>query len=155
MKQLIISLAITATLIAGTIFSGCESSNSKAEKAQIKMEMDKQNMMIEQQNATTEAQENKNGEEWKAFRSDAVEKIKNNEIRISEAREKMKEAGKVMDAVYEKKIDLLEERNKNLQARIDAYDKNQTGWESFKREFNHDMDELGQAFKDLVVDNKK
>jgi len=27
-------------------------------------------------------------------------------------------------------------------------------WETFKREFNHDMDELGKALKDLTVDNK-
>ena len=31
----------------------------------------------------------------------------------------------------------------------------QSNWESFKREFNHDMDEIGQALKDLTVDNKK
>ena len=28
-------------------------------------------------------------------------------------------------------------------------------WESFKTEFNHDMDELGSAFKDLTVKNTK
>ena len=28
-------------------------------------------------------------------------------------------------------------------------------WESFKTEFNHDMDELGNAFRDLTIDNKK
>ena len=28
-------------------------------------------------------------------------------------------------------------------------------WESFKREFNHDMSELGDALKDITVDNKK
>ena len=26
-------------------------------------------------------------------------------------------------------------------------------WEAFKTEFSHDMDELGQAFKDLTVKN--
>jgi hypothetical protein len=36
-----------------------------------------------------------------------------------------------------------------------AYDKNQTDWEKFKREFNHDMDELGKSLKDLTVNNKK
>ncbi len=28
-------------------------------------------------------------------------------------------------------------------------------WEIFKKEFNHDMDELGKAFKDLTVKNVK
>lgn len=27
-------------------------------------------------------------------------------------------------------------------------------WKSFKEEYNRDMDELGQAFKNLTVDNK-
>jgi len=28
-------------------------------------------------------------------------------------------------------------------------------WEKFKAEFNHDMDELGKAFKDLTINNIK
>jgi len=28
-------------------------------------------------------------------------------------------------------------------------------WNAFKKEFNHDMDELGNAFKDLTVNNVK
>ena len=28
-------------------------------------------------------------------------------------------------------------------------------WETFKVEFNHDMEELGNAFKDLTVKNTK
>ena len=67
----------------------------------------------------------------------------------------MKKSGKTLDAVYEQRIDTLEKKNRDLKARVDAYDKSQSDWESFKREFNHDMDELGQAFKDLTVDNKK
>jgi DNA-directed RNA polymerase subunit N (RpoN/RPB10) len=35
-----------------------------------------------------------------------------------------------------------------------AYEKSQSDWEAFKREFNHDMEELGKALKDLTVDNK-
>jgi len=42
-----------------------------------------------------------------------------------------------------------------MRARLVAYEKSQSNWESFKREFNHDMDEIGQALKDLTVDNKK
>ena len=42
-----------------------------------------------------------------------------------------------------------------MNARIAAYDKSQSDWESFKREFSHDMDGLGQAINDLTVNNKK
>jgi hypothetical protein len=30
-----------------------------------------------------------------------------------------------------------------------------SNWQSFKREFKHDTDELGQALKDFTVNNKK
>jgi hypothetical protein len=35
----------------------------------------------------------------------------------------------------------------------DYQDDGQSEWISFKNEFNHDMDELGKAFKDLTVQN--
>jgi len=66
----------------------------------------------------------------------------------------MKRSGKTLDALRAKKIDALEQKNRDMRNRIAAYEKSQSDWESFKREFNHDMDELGQAFKDLTVDNK-
>jgi len=57
--------------------------------------------------------------------------------------------------MYEKRIANLEEKNKNLQLKLDGYETNQSDWESFKSEFKHDMDEFGQAFRDITVDNKK
>ena len=61
-----------------------------------------------------------------------------------------------MDAKYVESVDALEQKNKDLKNRMDAYGANtQSDWDSFKREFNHDMDALGQAFKDLTVNNKK
>ncbi|MBK6283604.1 MAG: hypothetical protein IPF54_14015 [Draconibacterium sp.] len=48
----------------------------------------------------------------------------------------------------------LEQKNNILRAKIESYESNQTDWESFKREFNHDMEELGMAFKDLTSDNE-
>jgi cell shape-determining protein MreC len=67
----------------------------------------------------------------------------------------MKKPGEIFDALYAKKIANLEQQNKEMRARLEAYEKSQSNWESFKREFNHDMDAIGQALKDLTVDNKK
>ena len=50
---------------------------------------------------------------------------------------------------------MLEEKNASLKTKISDYENNQTDWESFKREFDSDMTKLGQAFKDLTVNNKK
>ena len=95
-----------------------------------------------------------NAEEWRVFKSDAEIKIKENEVRIGELKVKMKKSGKTFDAMYEKNIIALEQKNKDLRAKISNYESNQSDWEAFKREFNHDMDELGQAIKDLTVNNK-
>jgi hypothetical protein len=66
----------------------------------------------------------------------------------------IKKPGKTLDALRENKIDKLEQLNSDLKARLEAYEKNQSDWVSFKIEFNNDMDELGKDIKDLTVDNK-
>lgn len=155
MKKTIFALAIATTFFAGTATTGCQSSDSKSGKEHDKVNMDMEHMDMEHKNSMTEVEKNNSADEWKAFRKDAEARIRDNETRIAEAREKMKETGKVIDAVLEKKIDLLEKRNKDLRAKLDAYERDQSDWESFKREFNRDMDAIGQAFRDLTVDNKK
>jgi len=94
-------------------------------------------------------------EEWEAFRNESELKIKANEIRITELNVKMKKPGEIFDEIYENKITNLELQNKEMRARLVAYEKSQSNWESFKREFNHDMESIGQALTDLTVDNKK
>ena len=56
----------------------------------------------------------------------------------------------------QKIIDDLEQKNINMRKKIEEYQ--ETGkdkWEAFKVEFNHDMDELGTALKNLTVKNTK
>jgi len=38
---------------------------------------------------------------------------------------------------------------------LNAYEKERSDWEVFKREFNHDMNQLGEAFSDLGNKNTK
>ena len=154
MKKMIFILAVT-TLMAGTIFTGCQSSTQKQQSAQDKVQDAKQDLNAAKKNANEVAQKAATAEEWKTFKSESELKIKDNEIRINELAVKMKKPGELFDALYEKKIANLEQQNKDLKARLEAYEKSQSNWETFKREFNHDMDEIGQALKDLTVDNKK
>jgi len=141
--------------MAGTIFTGCQSSIQKQEAAQAKVREAKQDLNAAQKDANAAAQVVATAEEWKAFRSESELKIKDNEIRITELNVKMKKPGEIFDGLYAKKIANLEQQNKEMRARLEAYEKSQSNWESFKREFNHDMDAIGQALKDLTVDNKK
>jgi DNA repair ATPase RecN len=155
MKKIIFILAVTITIMAGTIFTSCQSSIQKQEAAQAKVRDAKQDLNAAQKDANAAAQVVATAEEWKAFRSESELKIKDNEIRITELNVKMKKPGEIFDALYAKKIANLEQQNKDMRARLEAYEKSQSNWESFKREFNHDMDAIGQALKDLTVDNKK
>ncbi len=154
MKKFIYMTALT-TLMAGTIITGCNSPAQKEEAAKDKVEDAKEDLKEAQVDANAQAQKNASAEEWKAFRSESEEKILKNENRIAELKLKLKKPGTILDPVYEKRIETLETRNKDLRAKLDAYEKNQSDWESFKREFNHDMEELGQSLQDFTVDNKK
>jgi chromosome segregation ATPase len=154
MKKLNTILALAILFAVGTIFTGCQSSASKEEAAQAKVDEAEQELIDAQQEADIEAQKVATAEEWIAFRTESEIKISEYEIRIKALKTEMKKPGKTFDDLYKQRIEQLEQKIADLKARMKDYEKNQTGWESFKREFNHDMDELGAAFKNLTVDNK-
>ncbi len=154
MKTLVINFRVSLLILAVAIFGGCQSSSDKMDAANKNVDEAKEELKEVQAEAQAVAVKVANAEEWRVFKSESEVKIKENEIRIGELRVKMKKSGKTFDAMYEKNIIALEQKNKDLRTNISNYEKNQSDWESFKREFNHDMDELGQAIKDLTVNNK-
>lgn len=92
----------------------------------------------------------------KAYKEEQLERIKENEEHIATLkRERDSAKGKVDDA-YDKRIEKLEASNAELKRRITTYNEtDKSKWEEFKREFSHDMDELGQALKDMFRDNSR
>lgn len=155
MKNTIVTFIIASTFLAGTFLTGCQSSAEKVDDAQSKVVDAKQDLKEVQRKAAEDAQKAANAEEWRIFKAESEVKIKANETRIAELKDKMRTSGKTLGALYAENINALEQKNKAMQVRMDAYDKGQSDWASFKREFNHDMDELGQALKDFTVNNKK
>lgn len=155
MKRTIFILSVTIAFVAGTIFTSCQSTSQKQEAAQADVRDARQDLNEAQKDANALAQEVATAEEWEIFKNESEIKIRENEVRINELNAKMKKPGEVFDEVYAKRIENLELQNKEMRTRLTDYEKNQGNWASFKREFNHDMDELGTALKDLTVDNKK
>lgn len=96
-------------------------------------------------------------DEYKAYRAEQEKKITANEKQIADMRAKKDKVSKEKRADYESKIDKLEMKNKEMKKRImeNYKDEGKEKWESFKKEFNHDMDELGKSLKDLFKDNVK
>ena len=71
-------------------------------------------------------------------------------------KEKLAKPGTALfDDLRKKRIEQLEQKNADLRSKLYGYEKEHSDWEAFKREFNHDMDGVGEAFKDLGKDNTK
>jgi hypothetical protein len=155
MKRIIFIGVLTVTLIAIIIFAGCQSPAQKEKKAQAKVEDAKQELIKAQNDVKVDDIKTANREEWKVFKSDAEMKIKKNETRIAELKLRMKKSGTAFDAVYAKRIEALELKNKELKTQMENYENKQSDWDSFKLEFNHDMNILAEALKDITVNNKK
>jgi len=154
MKHSLFILAVATTVMGGMTLTGCQSAAQKSEDAQTDVLDAREDLKEEQQDAAVAAQEAANEQEWLAFKTDAELKIKGYEDRIVELKAKMKKSGKAMDALYEKNIEILDQKIKDMKTRMEARNNSESDWESFKREFNSDMDGIGKSLKDLTVDNK-
>ena len=94
--------------------------------------------------------------DFQKFKKEAEGKIKENQMKITELKAKKSNDSKEVKAKYDKKVFALEKKNNELKSKIKKSSGTKTDmWTSFKREFTHDMEELGHAFKDLAVDNTK
>jgi outer membrane murein-binding lipoprotein Lpp len=155
MKRVFFLGLSTATLIAVIIFAGCQSPEQKEKKAAVKVEDAKQELIKAQDDVKVNDIKTANREEWKAFKGDAEIEIKKNETRIAELKIKLNKPGTAFDAVYGKKIEALEQKNNELKTKMENYENKQSDWDSFKLEFNHDMNILAEALKNITVNNKK
>ena len=154
MKKTIFFLAIT-TFIVGTTLVGCKSTTKEEIESQEKVDVAEQNLK-DAKDSLVMAKKAATAEEWQSFKDQKDSVISYNEAQIAELKLKMQKTGKSVDAKYQKNIEILEQKNKDLKVKADTYKNDaNSDWQSFKREFNHDMDEIGQAFKNVTVDNKK
>ncbi|MFZ4457028.1 MAG: hypothetical protein ACOYOT_12480 [Bacteroidales bacterium] len=155
MKKTIYLLAVITSLFIGVRLVSCQSSEKKVENAEENVTDAKQDLREVKIDSAMKAQKIATTEQWKTFQKESAVKIKYNDIRIKELKVEIKQAGHSSSSELNKKIDAFELKNKNLKARMSAYAKTQTDWETFKLEYNHDLTELGNALKDLTVKNIK
>lgn len=154
MKKLSFNLVMALILMAGLVFAGCQSPQQKADSAQTQLQDAEQKLADAEQNKSVADQNAVDAEEWEQFRIDTEAKITANEIRIAELRQKKKNSDNKLAAVYTERIDALEQKNMGMRTWMYDYENSKTDWALFKREFNHDMDELGKSLKNPMVDNK-
>jgi hypothetical protein len=151
MKNLSLTLVISLFISA---FISCDSNSSKVQDAKEKVQDEKKDVMDAQHDLAKAEQDSI--AKFEEFRNAQIEKINENDKKIAELKESSKMEKKDAREKTEKKIAELEKRNNELRAKITNYKYDgKSSWESFKIEFNHDMEELGHAFKDLTVKNTK
>lgn len=146
-KKSIFALAFIVSL-AGINLTSCKSYDPKKN---VNTENGAQQNMNEA-NLDRDTTQLENDKKFEEFRTTSEEKIITNEKIISRLKEdanKVKKENKI-------RIAELEARNEAMKVKLKEYKREgKKEWQSFKKEFNHDMDELGNALNDLTKDNVK
>jgi exonuclease VII large subunit len=154
MKKIFFLLALTAG-ITGLMTTSCKSNTEKNEEAVENVNDANANLKDVQDEAIDDASKKATDAEWQTYKNEMLSAISANEARITDLKNALNKPGTKFDANYSKNIDSLQKRNLDLKIRIENYENNKTDWESFKREFNTDMDGLGKEFDDFIAKNKK
>ncbi len=139
-------LAVSLTISTMMVFA-CNTPSEKVENAE--------NKVAEANKELNEANEAYLLDIQK-YRLETAAKIASNDSTIAAMNAKIESEKKAANADYKKKIALLELKNIEMKNKMNDYKSNgKENWEMFKTEFNHDMEELGNAFKNLTVKNVK
>jgi hypothetical protein len=90
------------------------------------------------------------------LKKEAYDQIASNKKVLEDLKSRSMQVKGDVKAELESKIADLEKRNRDLEQKIEAFGgKSMEDWKSFKAEFKRDMDELGNAFRNLSVKNIK
>ncbi|HEX8515524.1 MAG TPA: hypothetical protein VF868_04940 [Bacteroidia bacterium] len=138
---------LTMSLLTALSFLACNSSADKVNSA-------KEN--VAEAEVSLQDAKNDYDSEYEKFKLESNDKITANEQIIADLKIYSKDKKKEVKDQYEATINSLEQKNQQMKNKVSEYKKDSSNsWESFKREFNHDMDELGKALSDLGTNNSK
>lgn len=151
MKKSILTLSI-AMFMGVSMLSACSSHEEKVENAKENVQAAKADVAVANEEL---AQAKKDSiSDFQKFKNESNAAIEANDKRIAELRTEMKDEKKEAKANYDKKVNALEKKNHALKVKLDNYkDDGKSDWKIFKKEFKHDLDGLGKAFKDIGVRN--
>jgi len=153
MKKAILILT-SGVLLTIAIPYGCQSTAEKVKSAEDKVQDAKKDLADSKTDlyyARLDTISN-----YEHFKIEAEKMIIAQEKFIADYKAKLASKKQEINADKDKKLLSLEKKNKELKIKLlDFKDDGINKWVSFKNEFNHDMNELGNAFKDFTVENTK
>jgi chromosome segregation ATPase len=151
MKNSILKLIIPV-IMTGTILTGCQTQAEKVENAKEKVQDEK--IDLNQAKSELKMVERDSINEYQQFKNESEVKITAYEKEIADLKVRIANEKKYDNAIMEKKLAVLEQKNKDMKKRLENYkDESKDKWSSFKNEFNHDMEELGKALRGLATKN--
>ena len=154
MKISIIKIVLIGTFLT-SLLTGFDSNAQQAPASKENSREEKKNIKEAKKAAEQEELQATEKEEYQTFMKESAEKIQSNESKIKELKESKKEEAIAADQDYEKRINNLQEKNEEMKMRMKNYQPKKSTWVQFKEEFNLDISELGNAFKDIAVNNRK
>ncbi len=150
MKKLILPFAVTLLMAGSVLTSYGQEIDRKSEKARENLKEAKQDEVAAKKDLK-EAQKD-SASEYQQFKIDENKKIQNNNKSIADFKARIAKEKKENRAQYEKKLSVLDQKNTDLKKRLNDFkDNGKDNWASFKRSFNHDMDQLGKSLKNFTI----
>lgn len=145
MKKLIFTLSATI-LLTGAIFTSCNTAAEKVDRAEDKLIKADENFNTAKDEYLADIEK---------FKKETNAKIDANNLTIADFKLKIATSKKDAQVYYQEQIAILEQKNIAMKQKLDAYEESgKDNWESFKTEFNKDMNDLGEAFKNFTVKNE-
>lgn len=142
---------ILLMLLIAVIMTACTVTSDDSEK------VDKAATEVQLAKEKLEESNRKYAKEVDSYRVQMQTNINDNKLLILKLKEEKSVGRKEAVAARNAQIDALEKQNEEMEVRMNRFknveDKDQ--WKEFKEEFDHDMDELGKAFKGLSINNVK
>jgi len=88
---------------------------------------------------------------FEQFKAEAKKNIIAQEKNIIDYKAKHKKEKKTINTEIGRELIMMQEKIKELKSKLDSYpNTGQNEWVFFKNEFNHDMNNQGKAFRDLI-----
>jgi uncharacterized membrane-anchored protein YhcB (DUF1043 family) len=150
MKNTILTLVVSA-FIGATILSGCQSSAKKVENAQENLQDAQNNLVEADQELSKEMKDS-----IQQFKKESDDRIAIQEQNLAEFKSRIATEKKENRDKYLEKLAELEQKNTDMKKRLaDLNVDSKDNWESFKTKFSEDMDNLGDAIKNMTSKNTK
>ncbi|MCF8254194.1 MAG: hypothetical protein K9H61_08060 [Bacteroidia bacterium] len=141
------SWVIALSIITATTIMACNSPAQKVENAKDKLSDAREELSQAQKDSVAD---------YENFKMVSESRIAKNEELIQAYKQSMKDAKKEWKSSDQKIVDELEQKNINMRKKMEEYrNEGRDKWQDFKTEFNHDMDELGNAINDLTIKNTR